>query len=73
LNKDAWQVTPEDVERAKKCEEAWQKKHPNATDKTERAFAELKRLKDAKQKAKMTLHLDGSGGVAKIEVSQFIQ
>jgi hypothetical protein len=41
-------------------------------DKTERAFAELKKLKDEKKKAKMTLHLDGSGSVNKIEVAQFI-
>jgi hypothetical protein len=47
--------------------------NPLNTDKTQRVFAELKRLKDEKKKAKMTLHLDGSGGVAKIEVSQFIQ
>jgi hypothetical protein len=45
----------------------------NKADKTECALDELARLKSEKKKAKVILHLDGSGIVAKVEVSQFIQ
>jgi len=41
-------------------------------DKTDRAFAELTRWKEQKRKGKIILHLDGSGDVAKVEVSQYI-
>jgi hypothetical protein len=41
-------------------------------DKTERAFQELRRMKDQKKKGKIILHLDGSGKVAKVEKSEYI-
>jgi hypothetical protein len=41
-------------------------------DRTQELFRVLNSIKERKEKGKVIAHLDGSGGVTKIEVSQYI-
>jgi hypothetical protein len=42
-------------------------------DKTTRALEEMRRWKEQKRRGKIILHYDGSGDIAKIEVSLFVK